>query len=237
MPPAGRGARVNDSSAGWIWFVIVFMVIAFVISVLYQRHREKLARTWAASAGWTFVGVDRSLGSRWAGQPFGVGRARTAKEVLRGTFAERPATSFTYEYTTGAGKSQRTVAHHVVALALPAPLPAVELTHDGVGAGLAKAFGGQDIQFESAAFNERWRVEAADVKSAHDIVHPRLMERLLEPDALGMNLRIEGAHLLCWAGGAQDFDQIARYLTVMTAVVEHVPRFVWLDHGYDPART
>lgn len=226
----------DPGGLGPIW-IFGLVPLVLVGSWLYQRHREKVCRAWAAATGWTYVGSDQSLVHRWRGKPFHLGHSRRASEVVRGTYRGRAATSFTYRYTTGSGKNRHTVSHHVVALALPAALPTVQLTHDGVGARIAKAFGGQDIRFESEAFNERWRVESSDAKAAHDLVHPRLMERLLAPDAQGVDLRVEGASVLCWASGGQDLDQVARYLGVLTAVVEHVPRFVWLDHGYDPART
>lgn len=216
---------------------LVIGVVSVVGSVLYARHREKVCRAWAASTGWVYVGSDQDLVRRWRGQPFQRGHSRRASEVMTGSFRGRPATSFRYQYTTGSGKNRATFTHHVVAVALPAPLPTIELTYDGVGAKIAKALGGQDIEFESEAFNRVWRVEAGDAKTAHDVVHPRLMERLLAADAYGLSLRIEGRDLLCWAGGGHDLDAIGRYLTVLCDVVDHVPRFVWLDHGYDPART
>lgn len=211
--------------------------VALVGSFLYQRHREKLLREWAARVGWTYVGTDRSLVSRWQGQPFGIGSSRNATEVVTGPFAGRQAMSFAYRYTTGSGKNRSTHTFHVVALALPTYLPMVELTPDGLGAKLAKTFGGQDIDFESEAFNDAWRVRAHDPKIAHDVVHPRLMERLLQPDARGMAIRVHGTDVLCWHPGTPDMDRVASRLQVLTALVESVPRFVWLDHGYDPART
>ena len=123
---------------------------------------------------------------------------------------------------------------HVVAVPLPAYLPTLELTAEGVGAKLAKAFGGQDIEFESEDFNRAWRVEAGDAKFAHDVVHPRLMERLLRADARGVSLRVEGTDLLSWSSGSQQLDAIAGRLQVMCALVDAIPRFVWQDHGYDP---
>ncbi|WP_182112812.1 MULTISPECIES: hypothetical protein [unclassified Actinotalea] len=221
-------------------FILAAILLAVVvIGAEWWRtsHRRRVARAWAASHGWRFVDLDRSLARRWNGPPFGVGYGRNATEAMTTTVAGRPVTSFTYEYTTGGGKTRHVAQHHVVALALPVALPDLQLTPDGVGAAVARGLGGQDIDVESEAFNQRWRVQAADPKAAHDLVHPRLMERLLAPDARGMSIRVEGDHLLSWAPGAQDVTHIDRYVAVLSAVADHVPRFVWLDHGYDPPIT
>lgn len=209
----------------------------FVWGVLYQRHREKLLRAWAASVGWTYVGSDASLVARWRGEPFGIGSSRRTSEVVTGGYRGRPAVSFAYRYTTGSGKSRTTHTYHVVATTLPAYLSTLELTPDGLGARVAKALGGQDLQLESEAFNQVWRVEAPNPKFASDVVHPRLMERLMRPDARGMCLRIEGTDIVSWRAGASDLGTVASRLDVLGAVIDSVPRFVWQDHGYDPART
>ncbi len=216
-------------------FVFFLLVPLFIVLAVYlQQQRVKAIRAWAAGAGWTYVGSDPSLVSRWRGQPFNVGHSRRVSEVVTGRFAGRQAISFAYRYTTGSGKSSSTHTFHVVATLLPAYLPTLELTAEGVGAKLAKAFGGQDIQFESEDFNRAWRVVARDMKFAHDVVHPRLMERLLRADARGMSIRIEGSDILCWTSGTQRLEAIAGRLQVLGAVVDAVPRYVWQDHGHDP---
>ena len=203
----------------------------------YQQRREHLARTWAASVGWTYVGAEPSLVTRWRGAPFGEGSPRTTSEVVTGLYRGRPAVSFAYRYVKGSGEDTSTSTFHVVATGLPAFLPTLELTPDGAGARMSEALGGQDLEMESDDFNERWRVESAEPKLAYDVVHPRLMERLLQPDARDLFLRIEGADILSWRPGMPDVDTVASRLDVLGAVVDAVPPFVWQDHGYDPART
>ena len=212
------------------------LVVAGLIAlaVITAQRRARLTQEWCAGSGWTVVGADPALAERWRGSPFNVGRRRRASEIVTGRFRGRPATSFTYSYTTGSGKNQHTVTHHVVALALPAFLPTLQLTHDGFGADLAKSFGGQDIQFESDVFNKAWRVESSDPRIAHAVLHPRLMERLLAPDARRLRIRIEGSDVLCWRGGRQDLTAIASVATVLADIADSVPRFVWQEHGYDP---
>ena len=216
---------------GLPWFLALAVVVG---GVWFQARRNKRIKAWATASGWTYVGRDRSLVDRWQGEPFGKGDARAASDVLVGRWAGRPAVSFTYSYRTGSGEDETTSTYHVIALPLPAYLPTLELTPEGFGTRLAAAFGRRDIQFESEEFNRAWRVESRDLKFAHDVVHPRLMERLMRGDARGISLRIGGTDILTWTEGGTDLERIAGRLGLMTTVIESVPRYVWQDHGYDP---
>lgn len=219
-------------------FPLLLMLLAvpalLVVPWWLTHRRTRRVQEWARQVGWTYVGWDRGLARRWRGRPFGTGDARRVRELVVGQWGGRPAQSFRYEYTTGSGKNRSTTTHHVVSLALPAYLPTVELTPESVLTRVASAFGGQDIQLESEDFNRAWRITAPDERFAHAVLHPRLMERLLQADARGVPLRIEGTDILCWTGGAPRLETIATRLQVMAAVVDAVPRFVWLDHGHDP---
>jgi hypothetical protein len=210
----------------------VLVVAGVGLWLAYRRNQA--VQAWARSIGWTYVGTDPTVPSRWRTRPFGIGDSRRASELMTGVYQGRPATAFRYAYTTGSGKNKTTSVFHVAVVPLPAYLPNLELTPEGIGARLARAFGGEDIQFESEDFNRAWRVRAGVVKFAHDVVHPRMMERLLRDDARGLNLSIEGTDLLCWTTGAPRWEALAGRLQVMHALIDAVPRYVWLDHGYDP---
>ncbi|UCN15347.1 hypothetical protein LFM56_03185 [Cellulomonas iranensis] len=203
----------------------------------FRRKRQEQLAAWALATGWAYAPRDPGLGlaQLHTARPFGQGHSRTTSDVLTGTYDGLPAVSFTYEWTTGSGDEKRTYQVHVVGLALPAFLPTLDVTPEGFGARVAKAFGARDLQLESAAFNDAYRVDAPDARTAHAILHPRTLERLLQADALGTSWRIEGTWLLSWETGTTDTTRIAPRLGVLSAVVRGVPRHVWQDHGYDPA--
>lgn len=205
-----------------------FVVIAFFVE---RKRKERLA-AFAAAIGWTYQHRAPQLVGRWRGQPFNVGSSRQASHLLAGTFRGRPAAAFQYQYSTGSGKNRSTTTLTVTMLSLPAALPDLEITNEGVGAKIAKAFGGQDIQFESEEFNRRWRVEARVRKTAHDIVHPRFMELMVAgpPDPI----RFEGTDVWTWHLGPIRTEVIHERLTRLSRVVDLVPRHVWQDYGYDP---
>ena len=219
------------------WFVIGMAVLAVTgVLIGWWGHRARIAllERWAAENGWVHHGADPALTRRWRGAPFDEGRSRRATEVLTGPYEGRSALSFTYSWTTGSGKESTTHSAHVVVLLLAASFPTLQLTPEGLGAKLAKVFGGQDIQLESDAFNRAWRVESSDLRFAHDVLHPRTMHRLLEADFERRFLRIEGDAILAWTGGRTVPDNVFPMLSRLAAVVDAVPDFVWLDRGALP---
>ncbi|WP_066586725.1 type III secretion system chaperone family protein [Cellulomonas timonensis] len=209
------------------WLVVGGVALAWWLD---EKRHERLAQ-WAAARGWAYQRQDQSLVSTWSGEPFGEGHSRRATEVLRGAVDGHGVVSFTYRWTVGSGKEKTTHTRHVVALGLPTALPTLELTPEWLGTRVLRAFGGQDIQFESEDFNRAWRVRARNLKFAHDVVHPRLMARLLLPDAQGTSLRVEGATVLTWMSGRTDPARIDAALTLLRAVSGAVPQHVWEDMG------
>ena len=216
--------------------VLIFVGAPVLIglAVWWQITQTKADQAWAASVGWQVLGSDPTLADRWRGTPFGVGHGRRVSRLMAGPFQGRAAMSFAYRYSTGSGKSESTYTFHVIAMALPAYLPNLQLTPENLGDRIAKTFGSQDIEFESDDFNRAWRVQAGVQKFAHDVIHPRTMERLLRADARRLNIRIEGTEVLCWTAGSLRTDVVAQRLQVLKALVDAIPRYVWLDHGYDP---
>jgi len=225
---------MNGDGAGVLVLVVPVLLFgaALTLGVVLHHRRVEAMRRWASAIGWTYVGSDSSLVRRWRGQPFGQGHAQRTSDVLVGTFDGARAVSFTYSWTTGSGKNQSTHRAHVVALGLPTALPWVEVTPQGLGARIAKAFGAQDIDFELQEFNDAFRVASGDPRVAHAIIHPRHMERLLAGSRLPW--RIEGADVLTWRLGGTDVTTIHPALVALRDVVAAVPRHVWQDHGWDP---
>jgi hypothetical protein len=221
-----------------LFLVFGAAVVGVIIYVSIEQAKKRRAAllAWASARGWTVIGDASYLAGRWRGAPFGAGRARRVGNAVTGTFAGRPGISFDYQYTTGSGKNRTTHHYHVMVLSMPAPLPHLQLTPENFGTAIAKVFGGEDIEFESEQFNQQWRVQASVPRFAFDVLHPRLMERLLHPDARGP-MRFEGTDLVSWRSGLQDPRWIDSRLSVLNDVITSVPDFVWRQVGHDPHRT
>lgn len=223
-------------------FVFIVIAIAIVVTVGYvswqrEQKRRDLLGQWALANSWTLAAEDDALCERWQGPPFGEGDHRRACNVLTGQWQGHPFTSFDYSYETHSsdGRGGRSTSTHrfaVTALALPTPLPRLQVTPENLLTRVGEAVGlSQDIELESEDFNRAFRVHADNPKFASDVLTPRTMELLLSRPRLCW--RIEGSEILCWRGGEQEPAQISADVATTLDVVAGIPTFVWHDNGYD----
>lgn len=197
---------------------------------VHGRHERAMARFARQIEGWEYTYASSHYRGRFRAFPFGFGRDARDVDVVRGPYNGFSCASFTHQYEEGKeGETNVLRTWQIDMVDLPYPLATVDIVPDDLIARFAKLLGGQDIDFESAAFNARWRVKAGDAKYAHDIVHPRLMERLLWSDAEGMAIRIEGSAVYAWTVERRGPEDLARRLGVLTAVARRIPEFVFRE--------
>lgn len=197
------------------------------------RHHRTMAK-FARVNNWHFETLTRNYAVTLRSFPFGRGINQRDEAVIRGTFNGRRCTTFTHAYEEGADERRTwTEMWQITLVELDFPLATVDIVPDELAAKAAKALGGMDVDFESAAFNAKWRVKSGNLKYAHDIVHPRVMERLLRPDADGLAISIEGAAILCWQADWRGPDDLARRLGVLTSLAKLIPEFVLKEFEYE----
>lgn len=212
--------------------LVLPLVIAAVVLVynMARRGNQKAmhqARRWALARGWNFATDNLALDHRWNVGPWASGGSQHAYNISAGTFDNLPVATFRFRHTLGSGDSQRTVTYTCFTASLPANLPPVLLKPEGAFAG------GRDLTFESPEFNGRWRVNSPAERFAHDLLHPRMMERLLAPDALHCSIAFGGSDLLVYVRGEFDEQYLDAWLRLLTDLVALVPRFVWRTLGAD----
>jgi hypothetical protein len=220
--------------------VVIGVGVAYLNYVQAKKRREAFA-AFAAQQGLAYIPEDNSWAGQWAGTPFQTGDNWRVRNVLSGAFQGRQIVAFDYSYQTHTtnGKGQRRTTTHkfgVVVMQLPAPLPHLEVTHEGIfGGAVANALGFADLQFESEQFNRAFRVKADDPRFGHAVIHPRMMELLLARGEIGW--RIEGNSLVGWDSGPHTPHEVMNRLQLLQLVVDNVPPFVWRDYaGVDPRR-
>ncbi len=218
----------------WPYIIIGVGLLAFVSWWGYDAYRARkhqvAMRDFALMHGWTYQKRSSVWARKMRSFPFGQGTHRRDLAVLSGTFNKMPCATFVHEYETRTDeRKSATQVWQVTAISLPFPLATVDIIPDDMVAKVAKLLGGQDIDFESAEFNAKWRVKAGNSKYAHDIVHPRMMERLNKYDARGLAIRVEGDVVLAWQAGRQPNDSLARRLGVLTSVARLIPEFVYRE--------
>lgn len=215
--------------------LITVLVIAAAVGWLAftwyraKKRREAIQR-WAAARGWTFEARSHGLPSQFGGAPFEQGEHRRATNVVRGELHGRPVIAFEYAYDTHRNDRdgrRHTVTHDfaVLCVGLPRPAPRLTVEREGMLGTLARAVGIHDIELENEDFNHRFKVTCPDRKFAYDVLHPRLMESLLQGTVSPW--RMDGQWALHWREGGLDLNGIDDELVALTRIVAHVPDFVW----------
>jgi hypothetical protein len=179
-------------------FVIVAAVLAYVGYQQRKRRREEMGQL-AAALGWQFVAEnDYSHDEEYAHfEIFRHGHSRYAYNTLFGAVdvggraCRAKMGDFHYQVTThnNKGSSTRTYRFSYLIIDLPyLNLPTLFIRREGMFDALSRAFGFDDIDFESVEFSKRFYVKSSDKRFAYDVIHPAMMEYLLssEPPTIDM---------------------------------------------------
>ena len=220
-------------ASGVVLVFAAFLAVAVLVVVLSylaaKRRREEMA-TYAAAHGWRFEAVQPLLVDRFTGPPFGLGSARRAYNVLYGSHEGRDLVSFDYEYETRStnGKETTTTTHRfsVLGLSMGLSMPPLSVDPENFLDRFVGRIAGNDIDLESEEFNRAFTVSCPDRKFASDVLHPQMMEFLLEHRQLGW--RLEQDSMLVIAQGQRTPAQIDATIEVMDGITDRVPEFVWL---------
>ncbi|MEX0886857.1 MAG: hypothetical protein WD009_10505 [Phycisphaeraceae bacterium] len=175
--------------------IIIGVVAAIVVAVIHhykrERERREALHRLAQELGWRFdPGRDRSHDDEYAHfEIFRRGHSRAAYNTLTGQLdiMGRPFNAkmgdFTYKVTTSNGKTTQTTTYRFSYLIVHLPfvhVPALIIRQEGLFDRVAGFFGFGSIDFESAAFNRQFYVNGEDKKFAYDVIHPRMMEFLMQ---------------------------------------------------------
>ena len=169
--------------------VAVFLVFAY-FSHLHAKQRRLELAAWAAEIGWPFdPEEDYSHDGEYPQfEIFSQGHSRYAYNTLTGTFdvGGQPCAAkmgdYHYQVTTHNDKGSTTHTYTFSYLIVHLPyrqLPELMIRREGMFDAVKRAFGFDDIDFESAEFSQRFFVKSSDKRFAYDVIHPPVMEYLL----------------------------------------------------------
>jgi hypothetical protein len=213
--------------------LVVLVVLAGIALVVYAavqaaKRREAMA-TYAVSRGWRYEAEQPLLVDRFDGPPFGLGHGRSATNAVYGRHDGRDFVSFDYEYktTSGSGKDRRTTTHSfsVVALSLGASLPSLRVDPENFIERVVGRITNSDIELELEDFNRAFTVSCPDRKFASDVLHPQMMELLLQHQDVGW--RFERDSMLMVSDIQRSVAQIDATLALMDEIIDRIPDFVW----------
>lgn len=213
-------------------------VVAWFVDYFHHSHHRKQMIDFAAAIGARFEDETRRYSRRFTSFPFGAGYDRLQRDVLSGTLEGVSWVTFTHLFhtqeETTAGMTDQ--VFQVTLVELPVSLPGIEFVPETLASRFARQLGRGDIDVESHAFNEHWRVVCDDPRYAHAVLTPRMVARLLEPDVAELAIRIEGSALLCWQAGRQGTEKLTRKVAALAALARRIPRHVVIDYRLSEER-
>lgn len=200
----------------FILIVIAFLAVAgigaYLAHLQEKKRREELA-AFALRIGWRFDPTrDHSFDDRYHKfDAFRRGHSRYAHNHLIGSMraavaeaepVELPVQAGDYHYkiTSGSGKNRSTKTYRFSYLLVQVPMAGYHdllIRTENLGDKMKGAFGFDDIDFESVEFSDRFWVTSSDKRFAYDVVHPRMMEYLMNSPAPAIQI---GQGWLCVYG-------------------------------------
>lgn len=214
-----------------VLFLLFAIAAALCVSVVFwweRRRREALAAA-AARLGLNFEPMpDQELARRHQRlAAMSRGTRPHAHNLLHGTYKGREVRCFDYRFTVQQGKNRHTETHGIILTPVPAGFPRLEIAPETVLHKLADVVGMGDIDFESDEFSRRFWVASQDRRFAYDLIHPRMMEFLLE---VGPSLwEIRDGVLCHWQRKAHKPAEIEPALERVVRFLDLVPEYLLKD--------
>ncbi len=216
------------------WIFILFVIIAVTVAVIggiYARKRRDALAAWAIAHGLEFMDyAPAGLIDRYSGfEPFGIGSSRSASNLIRGQTGEILWEIFEYHYTTGSGKDRSRHTWSLVAATVPMVFSRLRLRPEGLFDKVKGLIGFEDINFESEAFSRRYYVSCEDRKFAYDVIHPRMIEYLMElPNA---DWQIAGNLIVLRKSGTFGVEEIEQRMSMVQGLMQRLPEYLRQDRG------
>lgn len=180
---------------------------------------EKLGLRYEPQDRWNLPGLPFSL--------FRVGRGRTASNVLYGKAGGHDIVAFDYQYYVVRSNGKTTYRQYYrsscVTMELGFRTPHTLLQRESFMAGVARAVGLGDLQFESEEFNRAWNVKSEDARFANYLCDARMMHWLLA--SKGWRFELSDGRLLASCSQVKP-HQMPRVIAALTRFREHIPAVV-----------
>ncbi|MGB1697087.1 MAG: hypothetical protein ACPHK8_01655 [Thermoplasmatota archaeon] len=188
--------------------VVVLLVIAgialvgFIIfgAVWANRKRRQALAAWAAKRQFSEYDASMDLGFLTSFQAYGPGYGHRNFDGYQGSINGVAVRAFQHQSRTKSKDSENIHNFTVVKMEMPYAGPDLVLKREGLHHKLFDALGGEDIDFESDEFSRKFWVKCKDRKFAYAVIHPRMMDMLLE--APRMTLQWQGQHMVLHVSGA-----------------------------------
>jgi hypothetical protein len=172
------------------WVLIVVVVIVYIgVRIVYARARKSSLREWADLNSYTFQPQRvTSIGRRYGRLSRLTSHQNcSASNIIRGPLGRYRFCAFDFVDLN----QQRRPPHHrrhfapvatsfaAVVVETDLALPSIIIERETLSDKVAKAFGVEDIQFESEAFNRRFMVRSPDRARTLAVLGPAVQQLLM----------------------------------------------------------
>ena len=193
-------------------------VVAVIGGIVYlawlmEKKRTEAMTAFAQNHGYVFEGVAPQLMDELSGfKLFSQGRARTAKNMMRGSKEPGAVRICDYQFTTGSGKHQQVHQQTICVLKTPgrlAPHFFVRRQRSFFDA-LGKVFGGQDINFDDdPTFSKAYVLQTnGDEQQLRGFMNVGLRETLSRMADRNIMMEVVGDTLVLHQGRRLKPDQL-----------------------------
>ncbi len=229
VPAAVAGLAIGGGALvgfGVFFFTLIVTIVGVgYLGFRWGRRNRVPIRTFAESRGWTYIGEGADIPLPARGFPFSAKGIHSTWGLIEG---EQGGTAFAIlSHSVSTRKSGNyPLVFSVAAAHVPADLPVTVARPQQGWEAFAAAVGAEDIDTESADFNEKWRVWSVDKRAAHAILHPRVMERLLEDDAGRFAIAWDSNAVMYIMKGTWNVKDIDGILDLLVDLAVHVPAYL-----------
>ncbi|MEZ0326256.1 MAG: hypothetical protein ACAH95_10145 [Fimbriimonas sp.] len=165
--------------------------------------------------------------------PFGQGHSWSLSNLLVGREDNADWYVFDYLYKTthSTGKSTTTVPHPtgVIAVRLPLSLPRLTMSPENVFSKIGNFLGMDELDFELEEFNKRYFVRCNDRKIAYDLLHPRMIDFLMQCPP--RSWQIAGQYVVLTRNNYYDPEEIVELIEEVRKFISLIPKYVEQDRA------
>lgn len=129
---------------------------------------------------------------------------------------------FEHSYTVGGGKNRRTITNAVAALPCAAAWPKCAVLEEHLGDKIMGMLGKKGLDLEDAAFNKRWKIQAASEDFAVLLLNPEVQRWLMDLPKKSW-LRIGGGMLCVGITGQLNAEKVVLLAGCPESVVALIP--------------
>lgn len=216
-------------AVGLLGFIIFYKVVLVLVMIYKSRlsaqRREQLI-AWAHGKGLDFdASRDGGMADRFDNfKCLQHGCERYAYNRMEGEWAGRPITAFDYHYATGVDDDRSHFHFSAVIITSAVPLEPLCICREGFLDKLTEFLGFEDIDFESAEFNRKFRVRSPFKRWAYDVVHTRTMEHLLSGPDVGIQL--DFMYIIAWGRCLFTPTEFAAAADLIGGILDRLPEYV-----------